>query len=112
MPAKMSEASLVICRAGAITLCELAASGKPSILVPSAYVTANHQEINARTFERNGASVVILEKDATAQTLFETAKSLLRDPERLAEMSKSAKSLDKPDATSLIVGEILENIKK
>ncbi|MDR2530313.1 MAG: UDP-N-acetylglucosamine--N-acetylmuramyl-(pentapeptide) pyrophosphoryl-undecaprenol N-acetylglucosamine transferase [Oscillospiraceae bacterium] len=107
MPTRMSEASLVICRAGAMTLSELAASGTPSILVPSAFVTANHQEANAREFERHGAAVVILERDATAQTLFDAAKRLLSDPELLRRMGESAKALDNPDASGKIVGEIL-----
>jgi UDP-N-acetylglucosamine--N-acetylmuramyl-(pentapeptide) pyrophosphoryl-undecaprenol N-acetylglucosamine transferase len=111
MPVKMSECSLVICRAGAITLNELAASGKPSILVPSAYVTANHQEINAGTFGTAGAAVVILEKNATAQKLYDTTRELLSDPNRLTAMSNAARSLDISDATERIVGEILQSVR-
>lgn len=58
----MAAADLVVCRAGAITISELTALGVPSILIPSPYVTANHQEHNARALEQQGASVVILEK--------------------------------------------------
>jgi UDP-N-acetylglucosamine--N-acetylmuramyl-(pentapeptide) pyrophosphoryl-undecaprenol N-acetylglucosamine transferase len=106
MPQTMAEASLVISRSGASTLNELSAAGTPSILIPSPFVAENHQEINARAFEQRGAAIVIKERDATAERLFNAATELLADTERLSKMSDAARSLDYPDA----IGKILEQI--
>ncbi|MDR3149316.1 MAG: UDP-N-acetylglucosamine--N-acetylmuramyl-(pentapeptide) pyrophosphoryl-undecaprenol N-acetylglucosamine transferase, partial [Oscillospiraceae bacterium] len=107
MPRAMGEADLVICRSGASTLNELAASGKPSILIPSPFVTGNHQYHNAKTFSDTGAAVLIEEKDASAERLFDTVKELLCDPARLAAMSAAAKSLDNPGASGKIAERII-----
>ncbi len=56
-------ADIVVCRGGAITMSELPVLGVPSIIIPSPYVAENHQEYNARALEKQGAAVVILEKD-------------------------------------------------
>ena len=75
-------ADLVVCRAGALTLSELAVVGRPAILVPSPYVTADHQTHNARAFEQVGAAVMVAESEAPG-TLAQTALELLRDQPRL-----------------------------
>lgn len=75
-------ADLVVCRAGALTLSELAVVGRPAILVPSPYVTADHQTHNARAFEKVGAAVMVAESEAPG-TLAQTALELLRDEQRL-----------------------------
>ena len=62
MGEKMAAADLVMCRAGASSLAEVCCQAKPSVIVPSPYVTDNHQEKNARVLEKNGAAKVILEK--------------------------------------------------
>jgi UDP-N-acetylglucosamine--N-acetylmuramyl-(pentapeptide) pyrophosphoryl-undecaprenol N-acetylglucosamine transferase len=107
MPQTMRSASLVICRAGSSTLCELAASGTPSILVPSPYVAANHQEPNALAFQERGAAIVITERDASAARLFGLAAELVNDPARLAQMARAAKSLDTPNATERIAESVI-----
>ena len=73
----MAAADLVICRCGAMTLTELQACGKPSILIPSPYVTENHQFHNAQALVKRGAALCIEEKDLTATDL--SAKELTDD---------------------------------
>lgn len=90
MPELLAAADLVICRAGAMTMIEIAATGTPAIIVPSPNVAENHQESNARAMESRGAAVVILEKDCSGEKLYETTKELLADGERLKEMSRAA----------------------
>jgi UDP-N-acetylglucosamine--N-acetylmuramyl-(pentapeptide) pyrophosphoryl-undecaprenol N-acetylglucosamine transferase len=110
----LAAADLVICRAGAITTSELTVMGIPSILIPSPYVTANHQEHNARALEEQGASVVILEKDLNGNILYNQMMSLLKDKEQLAKMSRSAKKIGIPNASEKIYSimkEILQNKK-
>lgn len=86
----MSAADLVICRAGAITLCELQALGKPSVLIPSPYVAENHQYFNAMTLVNAGAAHIIEEKDLSVQSLTNTVCKLLDDTNELTNMSSAA----------------------
>ena len=94
----LSAADLVICRAGASSLSEFEALGKPSILIPSPNVTANHQEKNARALEEQGAAAVILEKDCTAEVVLEKIKELLKNTETYEAMSKNLLSMAVPDS--------------
>ena len=110
IPMIMAAADLVLCRAGGSTLYELAALGKPAILVPSAYVTGNHQEINARAVQASGGAVMIRENECSAQLLFDTICEISENKTRLEEMSAAMKSLDRPDATDRIVSTILSLI--
>jgi UDP-N-acetylglucosamine--N-acetylmuramyl-(pentapeptide) pyrophosphoryl-undecaprenol N-acetylglucosamine transferase len=86
----MAAADLVICRAGAITLGELQACGKPSVLIPSPYVAENHQYHNALTLKKDGAAEIIEEKDLTGEALIKTVESLIENKEKLEKMSQSA----------------------
>lgn len=86
----MAAADLVICRAGAITLSELAACGKPSILIPSPYVAENHQFHNAMTLKKCGAAEIIEEKDLTSELLIDKVSHLIENKPKLEKMSKSA----------------------
>lgn len=97
----LAKADLVLCRAGG-TLSELCAAGTPAIVVPSPYVADNHQEKNARILEQAGAVKVITEAEATPEGLYDAALTLLRDPDRLAGMSRCARAKAQPD--------VLENI--
>ena len=106
MDVVMSAADLVVCRAGASTLSELTALGKPSILVPSPYVTANHQEHNARAVEKEGGARVILEKELTAESLGAVIDELARDKKKLAEMRRCAKGAGTTKATEEIYNEV------
>ncbi len=81
---------LMICRAGAITISELQVMGKPSILIPSPYVTANHQEHNARSLERDGGAVVILENELSGELLYKQICQLINDKNLMAKMGQDA----------------------
>jgi len=102
----LAAADLIVCRAGAITLSEVAAIGLPSILIPSPNVTANHQGQNALTFQRQGAAFVLLENNLTATTLAEAIHDLLSNPAILSRMGKQAYGLAKLDAGKRIVEEV------
>jgi len=95
---EMSWCDLAVCRAGAMTLSELAAAGRPAVLVPLASSTHGHQLQNARAFAEAGAAVILEEKDLTGRSLAEAAKRLLADPGRLAGMGQRARGLAHPDA--------------
>ncbi len=110
MAGAMNGADLVICRAGASTLAEVCACGKPSIIVPSPYVADNHQEKNARTLERAGAAIVALEQEDDGAALFARTKALLADPAKLAKMAENAKKLANYDALDRICAAINETI--
>ncbi len=86
----MAAADLVICRAGAITLGELQACGKPAVLIPSPYVAENHQYHNALTLKKDGAAEIIEEKDLSGEKLIETVKYLIENKSRLESMSNAA----------------------
>lgn len=106
----MAAADLVVARAGAMTLSELTALKTPSILIPSPYVTANHQEHNARALEENGAAIVILEKDLTSDILYKQIMSLAQDKNSLKKMSSNAGKLaitDAADKIYIIINEIV-----
>ena len=99
MPEKISQAHLVIARAGSSSLFEFCAAKKPMILVPFEKAVDNHQEKNARFFEKNGAAIVITEKEFTINKISETLKKLIDSQSILKRMSDSAASLAKIDAT-------------
>lgn len=84
----MAAADLVICRAGAITLSEIQALGKPAILIPSPNVAENHQYHNAMALVNAGAADIIEEKDLTGRLLMQKADNMLSNPEKLAEYAK------------------------
>ena len=86
----MAAADLVICRAGAITLGELQACGKPSVLIPSPYVAENHQYHNALTLKKDGAAEIIEEKDLSGDSLIKTVELLIENKPKLQKMSESA----------------------
>ncbi len=107
MPAVMAAADLVMCRSGASTLGELAALGKPALLVPSPNVTNHHQEKNARLLESLGAAKLMLEGEFDAEGLYRAAENMLGDREKLGEMSAAMRSSGVPDATERIADRIL-----
>ena len=111
MPTVMAAADLVICRAGAATIAEVAAAGKPAIFVPSPNVTDNHQEKNARILEHRGGAVVLRESECDGDKLYETAAGLLRDPERLKRMGSAVQAMAVPDSAQKIYEIILELTK-
>ncbi len=111
MPKLLSAADLVICRAGALTLAELSATGRASILIPSPNVAENHQYHNAMQFQNENAAVVITEKELDAQKIVNTVKELLQDKSSLKTMGENAKKLAHPDALAVIYEKLSELIK-
>lgn len=111
MDIAMNAADLVISRAGASTLAELTAIGKPSVLVPSPYVTDNHQEHNARAIERGGGAKVILEKDLNVQSINDVVCEIAENPATLTEMAKAAAKMGVPSSANIICDEILNLAK-
>ena len=104
-------ADLVLCRAGASTISELTALGVPAVIVPSPYVTNNHQEKNARVLEAAGAAVVVLEQDSSGQALFQAACGILHDESRRTAMAAAMASLGIRDAAERIYQTVLEICK-
>ncbi|MDR0883072.1 MAG: undecaprenyldiphospho-muramoylpentapeptide beta-N-acetylglucosaminyltransferase [Oscillospiraceae bacterium] len=103
----LSAADLVVCRAGASSLAEFQACGKPSILIPSPYVAENHQFHNAQALVERGAAQLIEEKDLADDRLTRSVKALLFDSARLAEMGAAAKAMAHPGAAESIAKAIL-----
>ncbi|HHV45476.1 MAG TPA: undecaprenyldiphospho-muramoylpentapeptide beta-N-acetylglucosaminyltransferase [Tissierellia bacterium] len=112
MPKALSIADLVVTSAGAITLAEISALGIPSILIPKSYTAENHQEFNARAFEKNGASYLILEKDLTGEKLNKAINDIIYDRNKLKQMSNNSRKLGKIDAAERIVDIIHNAIKR
>ncbi len=108
MPLVMAAADLIICRAGAATISEVAASGTPCIMVPSPNVTDNHQEKNARVLEKRGAAVVLRESECDGDVLYETAKEILGDPDRRRKMTSAAHEMAVVDAAERIYAAAME----
>ena len=111
MPLIMAAADLIICRAGAATISEAAASGTPCIMVPSPNVTDNHQEKNARVLEKHGAAIVLRESECSGETIYETAKAVLSDPERRRSMTSAAHKMAVVDAAERIYDVAMELAK-
>ncbi|MBM3754500.1 MAG: undecaprenyldiphospho-muramoylpentapeptide beta-N-acetylglucosaminyltransferase [Acidobacteria bacterium] len=99
MPLAFAETDLVVCRSGAGAVAELAAAGKPAILVPYPYAADDHQMANARAMERAGAARVIADKECTRERLAREVENCLQ-PQTLAAMSAAAKSRAMPGAAA------------
>ncbi|MCR4692464.1 MAG: undecaprenyldiphospho-muramoylpentapeptide beta-N-acetylglucosaminyltransferase [Firmicutes bacterium] len=107
----LAACDIVVSRAGAITVSEIAAAKKPSVLIPSPNVVRNHQEQNAREFEKNGAAKVITENCLTSEILYDTIKKMLDDSKNLQKMSENAGKLAKRDALAKIYSLVLEMVR-
>jgi UDP-N-acetylglucosamine--N-acetylmuramyl-(pentapeptide) pyrophosphoryl-undecaprenol N-acetylglucosamine transferase len=108
MAEAMCDADLVISRAGATSLAELAVLGRGAVLVPYPYASHGHQEQNARVWEEKGAGRVILESELTAERLASTLEELLSDVEGIRRMADIARSMGRPDAAKEAVAACLE----
>ena len=102
-----SNAALVIARAGATTLAELCAIGRPSILIPFPFAADDHQAKNAEALAAQGASLCIRESDLDPEALGDTVKDLLVDESRRRSMAESARQHGRPDAAAAIVDDML-----
>ena len=103
--------NIVVTRAGASTLAELTAIGKPMILIPSPYVAANHQEYNALELVNKNAALMIKEKDLSASGLIQTIDELMNDQAKLTVLSENAKKLGKVNACKDIADEMIKLIE-
>ena len=100
MPAKLAEAHLIIARAGASTIAELTAAGRPAILVPLPSATDDHQTANAREMAKAGGARMIVQDDFTPETLARQIEALAKDPEALANAAARSLSVGRPNAAS------------
>ena len=107
MPLWEKAADAVICRAGAMTIAEMALLGKACILIPSPNVANNHQYENAKGLAVNGAAIMHEEKDLTPETLCESVKSILENEETAASLSEAIKAFAKPNAADDIYKDLL-----
>jgi UDP-N-acetylglucosamine--N-acetylmuramyl-(pentapeptide) pyrophosphoryl-undecaprenol N-acetylglucosamine transferase len=107
LPAIYNETDLVVCRAGAMTLSEIAFWGIPSILIPYPYATGGHQERNARQFVKTGAALVIDEQKFDWQALKGSVEKVLGSMEDWLRMSRAAYALRRPDARDVLVNRII-----
>jgi UDP-N-acetylglucosamine--N-acetylmuramyl-(pentapeptide) pyrophosphoryl-undecaprenol N-acetylglucosamine transferase len=108
MASAYHRADMVVSRAGATTLFELAALGKPSILIPYPHATNGHQETNARSLARRGGAEVVLQKDLTAEKLARTLLTYMNHPQLLKKMGEAARSFSRPDAARDIVDQLIK----
>lgn len=106
----MAAADVLICRSGAITLSEICALGKASILIPSPNVVNNHQEYNARALESEGAAIVMLEKNLSAQALNECICELINNDEKRINIENNAKKQAITNACETIYKEIKKSL--
>ena len=108
MPAVFAAADLVVCRAGAGAVSELAAAGKPSILVPFPYAADDHQTRNAEAMERGGASCLVRDAEMTGEKLFATVSRIIAD---LGSMGEAARQFAKPGAAGR-AADVLEEVAR
>ncbi len=111
MPLYMAAADLCVCRAGAMTLTELAMLGKPSILIPSPHVTDNHQYKNARLLSDKGAAVLIEESELNAKVISDAVERIYSDKSEAERMSEAVKGFANPVVGEEIYTEICKLIK-
>lgn len=107
----LAAADLVVCRAGASSLSEIQALGKPSILVPYPYAAENHQYYNAKTMSDRDAAIMIEEKDFTGERLLSEVEKLLSKPERLKKMGENARAMAILDASQRITECVCKIVK-
>ncbi len=107
-PEMLAAADLVISRAGALTLAEIAAVGRASVLIPSPNVAENHQYHNAMQLQKLGAAVVVEEKELTGEKLIGIVDKLTKDPAELMLMGAKARALAQPDS----LDKICENLDR
>ena len=102
MPERFADADLVVSRAGATTLAELAAAGRPSILVPYPFAADDHQRLNAETLRDAGGAAIVLDRELDGDKIAKLVRELDADPARLRNMGRAVRTLARPDATARI----------
>jgi UDP-N-acetylglucosamine--N-acetylmuramyl-(pentapeptide) pyrophosphoryl-undecaprenol N-acetylglucosamine transferase len=112
MDREVKAAGLIVSRAGATTLAEITAAGRPSILIPLPTAADNHQLKNARALQAAGAAELIEQKDLTADLLVSRIFALAADPDRRKQMSVAARRLARPDAAERIVDAVITLVER
>ena len=102
------KSNLVICRAGASTIAELAACGRAAILVPFPFAANNHQQLNAELLVEQGGAIIVMDSELSGNKLAGLIKELMRQPDRLNEMGKASARMAKKDAGKKIVDHCYE----
>jgi UDP-N-acetylglucosamine--N-acetylmuramyl-(pentapeptide) pyrophosphoryl-undecaprenol N-acetylglucosamine transferase len=110
MTGAYARADLVVSRAGATTLAEIAALGKASLLIPYPYAANQHQDANARVLEQAGGAIVKREQDMSGEDLALELRKLMEQPERVADMGRAALARGRRDAARQIVDQLLEMV--
>lgn len=106
MPSALSACDLIVCSAGAITIAEVTAVGKPAILVPKAHTAENHQEYNANAMGKAGAALVIKEDELSGEFLLKSIEEVLKSDEKLSQMKNASKKQVIKDSLDRIYHEI------
>ncbi|CAM4344517.1 undecaprenyldiphospho-muramoylpentapeptide beta-N-acetylglucosaminyltransferase [Saccharibacillus endophyticus] len=106
MPEVLAASMLVISRAGASFLAEVTSLGIPAVLIPSPNVTNNHQEVNARALEDDGAAIVIAERDLSGESLLRAVEAVVQDEYLRLRMAECSARLGKPDSAAVITAEL------
>ena len=109
LPARLERAHLVICRAGASTVAELAAAGRPAILVPYPRATDDHQSANARALQSAGGAIVLSEPEATAGRLAECLNGYLASVQALERAAQAALGIGRP-AAGAALADLVESL--
>lgn len=104
-------ADLIICRAGATTIAELAALGKPSILIPYPYAANKHQDINAMVLADTGGADILMERDLNGNTLASKVREYMKNPDVLKRMSSLALKAGRPRAKEVIAEQLMKLIR-
>jgi UDP-N-acetylglucosamine--N-acetylmuramyl-(pentapeptide) pyrophosphoryl-undecaprenol N-acetylglucosamine transferase len=112
MDRQYQNADLIICRAGATTVAEIAALGKGVIFIPFPFAADNHQILNAQSLVKAGAAEMIYEKDLSGKTLAQRINHYARHPETLKRMEARCKALGRVDAAAMIVDDCYDLISK
>lgn len=108
MPYALKACDLIICSSGAITIAEVAAVGKPSILIPKAHTAENHQEYNAKAIEAAGAAIMIRERELSGEALYEAIEKIISDKNTYSKMQEASARLAKTNALDLIFNEAIK----
>ena len=108
MPVHQAAADVIICRAGAMTLSELAIRGRATVFIPSPNVTADHQYKNAKLLADAGAAVVMRESEVNGKLLLDTVSDLISNPNKRKRMEESVKKFAMPDSVDRIADEVMK----
>jgi UDP-N-acetylglucosamine--N-acetylmuramyl-(pentapeptide) pyrophosphoryl-undecaprenol N-acetylglucosamine transferase len=111
MPRRLAEADLVVARAGATTLAELAAAGRPAILIPYPHAADDHQRLNAEAVVEAGAALSVLDRELSGPGLATMVADLAADRGRLRRMGEAARTLAHPDAAARIADVALSLVR-